>query len=127
MAERPREAWITGIGIVSSLGEGLEAHWQGLTKAAPNVDSKTFGPCVVHPLAAVEFDRQIAKKGDLRQMELWQRIGTFAAGLALEHAGIKGLPDLLGRTDMIVAAGGGTRRRAARERWRSSARHCRIE
>ena len=29
MAEAPREAWITGIGIVSCLGEGLDAHWQG--------------------------------------------------------------------------------------------------
>ena len=30
MAEAQREAWITGIGIVSSLGEGPEAHWQEL-------------------------------------------------------------------------------------------------
>ena len=29
MAEA-REAWITGIGIVSSLGEGLDAHWEAL-------------------------------------------------------------------------------------------------
>ncbi len=30
MADAPREAWITGIGIVSSLGEGADAHWQAL-------------------------------------------------------------------------------------------------
>ena len=28
MADAPREAWITGIGIVSCLGEGADAHWQ---------------------------------------------------------------------------------------------------
>ena len=28
----PREAWITGIGIVSCLGEGADAHWQALTE-----------------------------------------------------------------------------------------------
>jgi 3-oxoacyl-[acyl-carrier-protein] synthase II len=42
-------------------------------------------------------------------MEAWQRIGTYAAGLALESAGAKGNAELLGRMDMIVAAGGGER------------------
>src|ERR1700748_2858001 len=40
-------------------------------------------------------------------MEPWQRIGTYAAGLALDAAGVKGNKELLGRMDMIVAAGGG--------------------
>ena len=43
-------------------------------------------------------------------MEAWQRIGTYAAGLALDNsAGLKGNKDILGRMDMIVAAGGGER------------------
>ena len=42
-------------------------------------------------------------------MEPWQRIGTYAAGLALDGAGVKGHADILGRMDMIVAAGGGER------------------
>ena len=25
-----REVWITGIGLTSSLGEGLDAHWQAM-------------------------------------------------------------------------------------------------
>jgi 3-oxoacyl-[acyl-carrier-protein] synthase II len=61
----------------------------------------------------VNFDTQIPKKGDQRQMEPWQRIGTYAAGLALADAGVNGKPDLLGRMDMIVAAGGGERDLAA--------------
>jgi 3-oxoacyl-[acyl-carrier-protein] synthase II len=108
MADR-REAWITGIGMLSSLGEGPEAHWQGLNEAKPIVDAKTFAPYLVHPLAPINFDKQIPKKGDQRQMEPWQRIGTYAAGLALDSAGAKGNPELLGRMDMIVAAGGGER------------------
>ena len=64
-------------------------------------------------LAPLDFDKQIPKKGDQRQMEPWQRIGTYAAGLALESAGIKGNTELLARTDMIVAAGGGERDIAA--------------
>jgi 3-oxoacyl-[acyl-carrier-protein] synthase II len=42
-------------------------------------------------------------------MEPWQRIGVYAAGLALGDAGIAGKPELLDTTDMIVAAGGGER------------------
>ena len=108
MAE-PKEVWITGIGIVSSLGEGLDAHWDALNEKRINVDEKRFAPYIVHPLAPVTFDAQIPKKGDQRQMEAWQRIGTYAAGLALDSAGVKGDREILGRMDMVVAAGGGER------------------
>ena len=109
MADGRREAWITGIGIVSCLGEGADAHWQGLAERRIKVDADTFAPYLVHPLAPLDLDKQIPKKGDQRQMEPWQRIGTYAAGLALADAGVKGNAELLGRTDMIVAAGGGER------------------
>ncbi|MBS0535321.1 MAG: beta-ketoacyl-ACP synthase [Proteobacteria bacterium] len=109
MVDAPREAWITGVGIVSTLGEGVDAHWQKLTAGQPAADATTFAPFVVHPLAPVNFDTQIPKKGDQRQMEAWQRIGTYAAGLALDSAGVKGKPELLSQMDMIVAAGGGER------------------
>ena len=108
MAE-PKEVWITGIGLLSSLGEGLDAHWEALGAKRINVDEKRLAPYVIHPIAPVSFDAQIPKKGDQRQMELWQRIGTYAAGLALDSAGLKGNQDVLSRMDMIVAAGGGER------------------
>jgi 3-oxoacyl-[acyl-carrier-protein] synthase II len=103
------EVWITGIGLATSLGEGLDANWDALAQKRINVDEKGFAPYVVHPLAPVNFDTQIPKKGDQRQMEAWQRIGTYAAGLALDSAGVKGNKDILGRMDMVVAAGGGER------------------
>lgn len=108
MVDATRETWITGIGIVSCLGEGPDAHWQKLVEAKPGADATTFAPFVVHPLAPINFDAQISKK-EQRQMENWQRIGTYAAGLALDSAGVKDKPDILSRMDMIVAAGGGER------------------
>ena len=108
MTER-KEVWITGIGLVSSLGEGLDAHWDALNAKRVNVDEKRFAPYIVHPLAPVSFDTQIPKKGDQRQMEAWQRIGTYAAGLALDSAGVKGNQEILSRMDMVIAAGGGER------------------
>jgi 3-oxoacyl-[acyl-carrier-protein] synthase II len=109
MADGAREAWITGIGMISTLGEGPQSHWQKLMEAHPGADNGTFAPFIVHPLAAINFDAQIPKKGDQRQMEPWQRIGTYAAGLALDSAGVKGNVDILSHMDMIVAAGGGER------------------
>jgi 3-oxoacyl-[acyl-carrier-protein] synthase II len=111
MASR-HDAVITGIGLVSCLGEGIEAHWAALNRDGgfrPVVDDASFAPWLVHPVTALELDRQIPKRGDQRQMEAWQRIGTYAAGLALDSAAVKGNAELLSRMDMIVAAGGGER------------------
>jgi 3-oxoacyl-[acyl-carrier-protein] synthase II len=105
-----REVWITGVGLITCLGEGLEANWSHLQRGGPPLyDDKSFAPYIVHPLPPVNFDRQIPKKSDQRQMELWQRIGVYTAGLALNDAGIAGKPELLDGTDMIVAAAGGER------------------
>ena len=105
-----QEVWITGVGLITCLGEGLDANWGHLERGdPPPYDDKSFAPYIVHPLAPVNFDKQIPKKSDQRQMEPWQRIGVYAAGLALGDAGIVGKPELLDTTDMIVAAGGGER------------------
>src|SRR5579864_2968163 len=105
----PTEVWITGIGLATSLGVGLDANWDALQDGRINVDEKGFAPYVVHPWVQVSLDTQIPKKGDQRQMEAWQRIGTYAAGLALDSAGVKGNKDILSRMDMVIAAGGGER------------------
>jgi 3-oxoacyl-[acyl-carrier-protein] synthase II len=105
-----RDTWITGIGILSSLGDGAETHRQKLMAGElPVIDTAAIPGYVVHPLAKVNFDTQIPKKGDQRQMEPWQRIGTYAAGLALMEAGVAGKGEILSEMDMIVAAGGGER------------------
>ena len=63
----------------------------------------------MHPLPEIDWGLQIPKRGDQRQMETWQRLGTYAAGLALDDAGIKGDDALCATMDMVVAAGGGER------------------
>lgn len=102
---------ITGIGLVSSLGEGAEKHWHVLSSPdlSPVCDETSFAPHSFHPLPQMDWNLQIPKRSDQRQMELWQRLGTYAAGLALDDAGIRADKDLLATTDMIIAAGGGER------------------
>ena len=107
----PNDVVITGIGIVSSLGLGADVHWQALTAPEPKpvLDGERFAPFTVHPLPEIDWSLQIPKRGDQRQMETWQRLGTYTAGLALEDAGIKEDEALCASMDMIVAAGGGER------------------
>ena len=71
-----RESWITGIGLVSCLGEGPDAHLAALNDGTPRVDATSFAPYLVHRVVRLDLDKQIPKKGDQRQMEAWQRIGT---------------------------------------------------
>jgi 3-oxoacyl-[acyl-carrier-protein] synthase II len=105
-----RDVVITGIGLVSGQGEGHQAHLDALRERRPAPrDETTFAPHVVHPVAPLELDRQIPKKSDQRQMEPWQRLGVYAAGLALDDAGLKGNAEALARLHLLVAAGGGER------------------
>jgi 3-oxoacyl-[acyl-carrier-protein] synthase II len=105
-----REVVVTGIGMVSSAGEGAAAHLAALKGPfTPRLDATTFAPHRTHPIVALDYDKQIPKKSDQRQMELWQRLGCYAAGLALEAAGLKDDAALKARMHLIVAAGGGER------------------
>ncbi|MDN2566794.1 beta-ketoacyl-ACP synthase [Aquibium sp. A9E412] len=106
-----RDVLITGIGLVSSLGEGADAHWRVLSApgAAPVLDAEGYAPYTVHPLPEIDWTAQIPRRGDQRQMGTWQRLGTYAAGLALDDAGARGDEALCGAMDMVVAAGGGER------------------
>ena len=103
-----RDVVITGIGLVSSLGEGLDAHWRALTAERPEpvLDGERFAPYTIHPLPAIDWGLQIPKRGDQRQMEMWQRLGTYAAGLALQDAGVKDDEALCGSMDMEITGSG---------------------
>lgn len=112
MTKPKTEVWITGIGLVTSLGEGVDAHAECLSGGAtpqPVTDAERFAPYPVHPCVPLEFSKQIPKRSDQNQMETWQRLGTYTAGLALEDAGLAKNRELLDRTDLVVAAGIGER------------------
>lgn len=112
MTNSANDVVVTGIGIVSCHGVGKDAHIAvlgGDRAPEPIVDTDRFAPYPVHPLPEIDWSDQIPRRGDQRQMENWQRLGVFTAGLALDDAGLKDDADACGAMDMIVAAGGGER------------------
>ncbi|MGN7293478.1 beta-ketoacyl-ACP synthase [Rhizobium sp. SAFR-030] len=112
MSSSDNDVVITGVGIVTCAGVGKEPHIALLTGGEvgrPRVETERFAPYPVHPMPEIDWSQQIAKRGDQRQMENWQRLGVFAAGLALDDAGLKDDAEACGSMDMIVAAGGGER------------------
>ncbi|QEX21341.1 beta-ketoacyl-ACP synthase II [Hypericibacter adhaerens] len=109
---QPREVWITGRGLISALGEGSEAHWAALSEPArwrATIDEKSFAPFPVHPIAPLDLDRFIPKKGDQRAMGPLMHYAVAATGLALREAGVAGDAALLAHTDLVVAGPGGER------------------
>ena len=111
MTNDQQDVWITGIGIVSSFGEGVEANYNALNMANPKpvLECKTFSPYTIHPMPSIDWLSQIPRRSDQRQMGNWQRLGTYSAGLALKDAQIQGNSELCAKMDMIVAAGSGER------------------
>ncbi|MBB4120782.1 beta-ketoacyl-ACP synthase [Martelella radicis] len=112
MTKSDNDVVVTGIGLVTSFGVGQAPHVAMLTGgAAPGmrIDDEICAPYPVHPLPEIDWKDQIPKRGDQRQMENWQRLGVYAAGLALDDAGVKDNEEICSTMDMIVAAGGGER------------------
>jgi len=114
-----REVAITGLGLVSALGEGEAAHWAALSEGGPKpewTDAESLAPYVIHPIRDLDLSRTIPKKGDQRAMGPFMHYGVHAAGLALEDAKIAGHAELLAQTHLIVGSGGGERDTAADEK-----------
>lgn len=97
---------VTGVGLVSSHGEGRAAHLPLLAGGVPPVLARAKdAPYDIHPTPELPLERFIPRR-EMRQMEPWQRIGVHAAGIAIEEAGLK---PQVARMDVTVAAGGGER------------------
>ncbi len=107
-----REVWITGYGLLSPLGETPESWFAGFDAPAPRraaLDEATYAPFPIHPIRDYPLEKQVPKPGDQRAMGPMMQYGAYAAGLALEMAGLKGNQALLAETHLVAAAGGGER------------------
>lgn len=107
-----REVWVTGTGLLSPLGERVDDWWPKMGDQAAMtaaIDTESYAPFPVYPVGEYDIDSQIPRPGDQRTMGPLMHYGCYAAGLALDAAGITGNEELLLNTHMVVASGGGER------------------
>ncbi len=107
-----REIVITGYGLLSPLGENPEQWTAALARPEAwrrRIDENTYAPIPIHPIGAYALGAQVPKPGDQRAMGPMMQYGAYAAGMALDMAGIKNDGELLERTHLVTAAGGGER------------------
>lgn len=102
-----RKAVITGIGIVSPLGIGVEAFWNGLLEGKSAVDKITrFNTRSFPSRIAAEvkdFDPwQYMAKRRLKYFSRASQFAVAASNLAIEDAGLSGIDPF--RTDIIIGS-----------------------
>jgi hypothetical protein len=99
----PRRIVITGYGLVSALGDFAQT-WEGLLERRVAVQRSShrhagFPFARAYSLAQPATDQTFASRSDLRAMGPSMRQTVLAAGMAIEHAGLRQ------RAEIVAAAG----------------------
>jgi 3-oxoacyl-[acyl-carrier-protein] synthase II len=101
---------VTGVGLVSPLGIGTEATWEGLLEGRSGVDTITlFDPSQYASRFAGEvkgFDpsRWVQKK-DVKKMDRFIQFAVAAADFALQDSGLKIDPGIADQVGVFIGSG----------------------
>ncbi|WP_305041417.1 beta-ketoacyl-ACP synthase II [Geoalkalibacter sp.] len=105
-----RRVVVTGLGIVSPLGTGIEKNWQALTEGRSGIDRITR-------FDATDLPTQIAgevkdfnpedyiEKKEIKKMDLFIQYALGAADLALKDSGLEITEENAERVGVLVGAG----------------------
>ncbi len=101
--QRATHPVVTGIGIVSPCGFGLDKLVNDSASAIGEIDrfpvpARPFLAGLVPPIESREVDRRL----DIRGMDLCSKYTTLAARDALTHAGLKPRPKEMARVGMVL-------------------------
>jgi 3-oxoacyl-[acyl-carrier-protein] synthase II len=105
-----RRAVITGIGLVSPLGMGIEENWNNLMQGKSGIgpitrfDTGSFATRIAGEVKDFHPEDFISKK-ELRKMDLFLQFALAAARLALEDSRLQMNPELSNRAGVIMGCG----------------------
>lgn len=128
-----RRVVITGLGLVTPLGIGIERNWDALVEGRSGVGRLThfnasgYATRIAGQVREFDASRLLGDRGDIDYLGAHSRFAIAAARLAYEDAGLGGCPSTLSGSASTSAAGRGTRassgsRSASRSRSRKTAR-----
>jgi 3-oxoacyl-[acyl-carrier-protein] synthase II len=105
-----RRAVVTGIGIVSPLGLGIEENWNNLMQGKSGIgpitrfDTSSFATRIAGEVRDFHPEDFIPKK-ELRKMDPFLQFALVAARLALDDSRLQTTPELSERAGVIMGCG----------------------
>jgi len=105
-----RRVVITGIGLVSPVGIGIEENWSNLTSGKSGIgpitrfDSTGFATHIAGEVKNFHPEEVISKK-ELRKMDPFLKFALVAAHHAMEDAKFKVEPEISSRVGVVMGCG----------------------
>ncbi|MHC1744254.1 MAG: beta-ketoacyl-ACP synthase II [Syntrophobacteraceae bacterium] len=105
-----RRVVVTGIGLVSPLGVGIEDNWTGLMEGRSGIgpitrfDTTGFATTIAGEVKGFHPEEFIPKK-ELRKMDPFLQLGLGAARLGFEDSRLKVTPEIAPRIGVIMGCG----------------------
>ncbi len=105
-----RRVVVTGIGLVSPLGVGIEENWSAIMSGTSGIgpitrfDSTPFVTKIAGEVKNFRAEDYIPKK-ELRKMDPFLQFGLGAAHLAMADAGLKIEPEIAHRAGVVMGCG----------------------
>jgi 3-oxoacyl-[acyl-carrier-protein] synthase II len=105
-----RRVVVTGIGLVSPLGVGIEENWSNLIAGKSGIatitrfDSSAYATQIAGEVKNFRAEEFISKK-ELRKMDPFLQFALGAAHLAMEDANLKIGPEISSRAGVVMGCG----------------------
>jgi 3-oxoacyl-[acyl-carrier-protein] synthase II len=105
-----RRVVVSGLGLITPLGSGLQKTWEGICKGASGIDRITCFDASDFPVQLAgevkDFDPEdFIERKEIKKMDVFIQYALGASVMAMEDAGLKITDDNADRVGVIVGAG----------------------
>ena len=110
-SEQRRSVVVTGMGLLTPLGIGVEKNWEALTAGQSGIGPITRFPSVEHYPTRIagqvpDFRAQdFIEPKEIKKISLFIQYGMAAAEMAMQHSGLKIAPEEAPRVGVIIGVG----------------------
>ena len=105
-----RRVVVTGVGLISSVGLGTEANWEGLLAGRSGIgpithfDAKDFSVRIAGEVKGFDPLQYVDRK-DVKKMDVFIQFAVAAAEFAVRDAGLQVTPENADSTGVFIASG----------------------
>lgn len=105
-----RRVVVTGLGLITPLGTGIQKTWEGICKGASGIDRITTFDTSEFPVQIAgevkDFNPEdFIERKEIKKMDVFIQYALSAGSMAIEDAGLKIIEENADRVGVIVGAG----------------------